>query len=78
MSDKVLEELWRIKDDMAREYGYDVPRLAAALRAAQGGGGTPSRRLARLAHGSGTRSIGSPSPPARRRSCFVKLWNYNG
>ena len=36
MSDKVLEELWRIKDDMAREYGYDVPRLAAALRAAQG------------------------------------------
>ena len=39
MSDKVLEELWRIKDDMAREYGYDVPRLAAALRAAQGGEG---------------------------------------
>lgn len=35
MSDKVLEELWRIKDDMAREYGYDVLRLVAALRAAQ-------------------------------------------
>ena len=24
MSDEVIEELWRIKDDMAREHGYDA------------------------------------------------------
>ena len=30
MSDEVIAELWRIKDDMAREYRYDVARLAAA------------------------------------------------
>ena len=32
MSDEVIEELWRIKDDMARENGYDLARLAADLR----------------------------------------------
>ncbi len=35
MSDEVIEELWRIKDDMAREHGYDVARLAADLRGKQ-------------------------------------------
>ena len=39
MSDEVIAELWRTKDDMAREYGYDVGRLAAALQAEQGGEG---------------------------------------
>ena len=39
MSDEVIETLWRIKDDIAREYGYDVARLAAALRAEQGNAG---------------------------------------
>ena len=29
MADEVIEELWRIKNDMAREQGYDVGRLAA-------------------------------------------------
>ena len=32
MVDEVIEELWRIKDDMAREHGYDVGRLAAYFR----------------------------------------------
>ena len=36
MSDEVIEELWRIKDEMAREYGYDVARLAADLQGRQG------------------------------------------
>ena len=39
MSDEVIETLWRIKDDIAREYGYDVARLAAALQAEQGNAG---------------------------------------
>ena len=39
MSDEVIETLWQIKDDMAREYGYDVARLAAALQAEQGNAG---------------------------------------
>ena len=41
MADQVIEELWRIKDAMAREYGYDIARLAAALRARQGEEGHP-------------------------------------
>ena len=32
MADEVIEELWRIKDDMAREHGYDFGRLAAYFR----------------------------------------------
>lgn len=32
MSDEVIEELWRIKDDMGREHGYNVARLAADLQ----------------------------------------------
>ena len=35
MSDEVIEELWRIKDDMGREHGYDVARLAADLQCRQ-------------------------------------------
>ena len=29
MSDEVIKELWRVKDDSAREHGYDVDRFAA-------------------------------------------------
>ena len=32
----ILEELWRVKDDLAREAGYDVDRIFAELRAAEG------------------------------------------
>jgi hypothetical protein len=32
---QVLEELWRIKDDLARETGYDIERIFAELRAAE-------------------------------------------
>ena len=35
MSDEIIEELWRIKDDMGREHGYDVARLAADLQRRQ-------------------------------------------
>ena len=31
----ILEELWRVKDELAREAGYDVDRIFAELRAAE-------------------------------------------
>jgi len=31
----LLEELWRAKDDLAREAGYDIGRIFAELRAAE-------------------------------------------
>ena len=32
MSDEIIEELWRIKDSIAREHGYDIEALAAYLQ----------------------------------------------
>jgi hypothetical protein len=31
MADEIIEELWKIKDDIARECGYDVKALVARL-----------------------------------------------
>ena len=31
----LLEELWRVKEDLAREAGYDIGRTLAELRAAE-------------------------------------------
>jgi hypothetical protein len=31
----ILEELWRVKDDLAREADYDVDRIFSELRAAE-------------------------------------------
>ena len=32
MPDEIIEELWRIKDEIAREHGYDVESLATYLQ----------------------------------------------
>lgn len=32
MSDEIIEELWRIKDLIAREHGYDVEALVTHLQ----------------------------------------------
>ncbi len=32
MSDEVIEELWQIKDGIAREHRHDIRRLAAHLQ----------------------------------------------
>ena len=38
-TDSVLEELWRVKDEHAAKYGYDIPAMAVALREGQGKSG---------------------------------------
>ena len=32
MADEIIQELWRIKDKIAREYDYDLDALVAHLR----------------------------------------------
>jgi len=32
MADEIIKELWKIKDDMAREFQYDPAALVAHLR----------------------------------------------
>lgn len=32
MSDKVIRELWQVKEELAREFNYDVYALAAEMR----------------------------------------------
>ncbi len=32
MKDEVITALWRIKDEIGREHGYDLARLAATVR----------------------------------------------
>jgi len=33
MPDEIIKELWQIKDDIAREHGYDIEALVAYLQA---------------------------------------------
>lgn len=33
MADEIIEELWKIKDDIAQEYGFNLDLLVAHLRA---------------------------------------------
>ncbi len=35
MSDEIIQELWRIKDELAREANYDVHVLCQKLRSTQ-------------------------------------------
>jgi hypothetical protein len=35
MKNPILEELWKVKDEMARECGYDLNKLADLLRQRQ-------------------------------------------
>ncbi len=32
MTDEIIEELWRIKDNIARDHGYDLDALVASLQ----------------------------------------------
>lgn len=33
MANKIIKELWKIKDDIAEEFGYDVKVFVSKLRA---------------------------------------------
>ena len=35
VSDEIIEELWQIKDSIAREHDYDIESLVAHLQIAQ-------------------------------------------
>ena len=50
MSDEIIKELWKIKDSVAREYGYDVDRIVAYL---QGRPRTTSHQVVDLRAASG-------------------------
>lgn len=45
MTDEIIEELWEIKDDMAREHDNDVRKLAAYLRSAHPDDTPPPRSI---------------------------------
>ena len=32
MKNEILEDLWKVKDQIANEYGYDIEKLAKELR----------------------------------------------
>ena len=38
MTDEIINELWRIKDTIARDYGYDLDALVAYLRSKERAG----------------------------------------
>ena len=44
MPDEIIEELWKIKDSIAREHGNDVRQLVAYLQSAQPGDAPASPR----------------------------------
>ena len=35
MPDEIIKELWKIKEDIAQEHGYDIEALAAYLQTKQ-------------------------------------------
>ena len=60
MSDEIIEELWRIKDEIAREHGYDVESLAAYLQSRER---TEGRQVVDLqSMRKGAEQGGSPTP----------------
>ena len=63
MPDELIEELWQIKDGIAREHGYDVDTLVAHLRTRErmGSRRVVDLRAAREAaeHGASAKRAGS-------------------
>ena len=41
MTDEIIEELWRIKDNIARDHGYNLDTLVAYLRSKERSGDHP-------------------------------------
>lgn len=49
MTDEIIEELWRVKDDLAKQFNYDIDALAAELQRRQKESGMEVINLAKQA-----------------------------
>jgi hypothetical protein len=47
MSDAVIRELWRVKEEIAKEFNYDIAAMAAELNRRQEESGRPVVDLSR-------------------------------
>ena len=65
MADEIIEELWAIKDAMARELGQDVSKLAARLQGRELDGASSAAGRP-TADDSGGKQPASCSDPAKR------------
>ena len=59
MSDKIIEELWQIKDGIAREHDYDIDSLVAHLQTKQR---SASQQVVDLSALKRTADQGAPEP----------------
>ena len=64
MSDQIIEELWQIKDSIAREHGYDIESLAAYLQTKQR---SADQQIVDLSALKRTADQGAPRAPDKRR-----------
>ncbi len=65
MTDEIIQELWRIKDGIARDHGYDLDVLVAYLRGKERAG---DHRVTDLHSIKETAEQGAPAdPPTSRR-----------
>jgi len=48
MTDQTLKELWKIKDDIAKEHGYDLDSLVRYLRSKHTAGDASASRSDRI------------------------------
>ena len=68
MSDEIMRELWQVKDDIAREHGYDLDALVARLRAVGPWPGHPVIELEAAREKTTGESGAKPSASRRTRS----------
>ena len=64
MADEIMEEVWRIKDEIAREHGRDLDRLGAYVvrlgcEREERGKGARGRRARRRPETGGTQGAGT-------------------
>ena len=65
MADEIIEELWRIKDSIAQEHGYDIEALVAHLKTRKRPAG---QRVVDLRALRGSAEQGTPADVSRSHS----------
>ncbi len=63
MSDQIIEELWQIKDSIAREHDYDIESLVAHLQTKQRSADQQVVDLSALKRTADQGAPGSPDKP---------------